>query len=155
LSKLGFTKKDNYTRCKNSALYSLAMREHSRLEIYNKLNKKEYAEGVDLEALLDELEASNYLNEERFAESFVRYRISKGQGSIKISDELRQRGLNSFLIKKTIQEAEVDWFELAQQQRLKKFGEDKPADFKEKSRQMRFLSARGFSFDAIRHAVDG
>ena len=154
MGKLGFTKKDNYTRCKNSALYSLAMREHSRLEIYNKLNKKEYAEGVDINALLDNLEESDYLNEERFAESFVRYRISRGQGSIKILNELRQRGLPSNLIKITIQEAEVDWFEMAQRQRSKKFGEEKPLDFKEKSKQMRFLSSRGFGIDAIRFAVD-
>ena len=130
------------------------MREHSRREIYNKLNKKEYAEGVDIEALLDELETNNYLNEERFAESFVRYRISRGQGSLKISDELRRRGLSSNMISKAIQEAGVDWFELAKEQKLKKFGESKPADFKEKSRQMRFLATRGFNAEAIRYAVD-
>ena len=131
------------------------MREHSRREIYDKLNKKEYAKGVDIEALLDELEASNYLDEERFAESFVRYRISRGQGSIKISDELRRRGLSSKLINKTIHEAKVDWFELAKEQKLKKFGEGKAADFKEKSRQMRFLASRGFNAETIRYAVDG
>ena len=55
-AKLGFKKRDNYTRCKNSAIYSLAMREHSRKEIRNKLALKTYIEGVDVDKLLNELE---------------------------------------------------------------------------------------------------
>lgn len=129
------------------------MREHSRLEIYNKLTKKDFVEGVDLDVLLNELEEKNYLSDERFAESFVRYRASRGQGSIKISNELRQRGVNTSLISKAFLNAEVDWFELAQQQREKKFGILKPIDFKEKAKQMRFLSGRGFDHEIVRAIV--
>ncbi len=152
-SKLGFTKRDNQTRCKSSAIYSLAMREHSRLEIKNKLKKKDYVEGVDLEKLLDELEESNYLNEERFVESFIRYRSGRGQGFIKISNELRQRGIKASMIQSAMQEAEVDWFQLAKEQREKKFGLKKPEEFKEKARQMRFLLGRGFDSEVIRATV--
>ena len=56
MSSLGFSKRSNYSRCKNSAIYSLAMREHSRQELYKKLTQKEYSEDVDLDKLLDELE---------------------------------------------------------------------------------------------------
>jgi len=153
-STLGFSKRSNYSRCKNSAIYSLAMREHSRLELKNKLTKKEYAENVDLEKLLDELEENNYLNEERFIESFIRYRSGRGQGINKISNELKQRGINNVQINIALQEAEIDWFKLAKEQNEKKFGLQKPEDFKEKARQMRFLSGRGFDFDEIRASVD-
>ena len=152
-SKLGFKKRSNYDRCKNSAIYSLAMREHSRLEIKNKLEKKDYVEGVDLERLLDELEENNYLNEERFVESFIRYRSGRGQGFIKISNELRQRGIKASMIQSAMEEAKVDWFQLAKEQREKKFGLKKPEDFKEKARQMRFLSGRGFDSEVIRSTV--
>ncbi len=154
MSKLGFSKKDNYTRCKNSAIYSLAMREHSRLEMYNKLHKKEYAEGVDLHALLDDLEEKDYLNEERFTESFVRCRVLRGQGSEKITNDLRARGIKPSLISNTMQVADVNWFELAEAQREKKFGENKPVNFKEKARQMRFLFGRGFDSEVIRFALN-
>jgi len=80
MSKLGFSTRDNHARCKNSAIYSLAMREHSRLELHNKLQKKDYADGVDINKLLDELEENDYLNEERFAESYIRHRASRGFG---------------------------------------------------------------------------
>jgi len=152
-SKLGFKKSDNYTRCKNSAIYSLAMREHSRKEIRNKLAVKKYVEGVDIDKLLNELEDKNYLNEERFVESFIRYRSGRGQGIIKISNELRQRGINASMISYALQEADLDWLQLAKEQREKKFGLQIPDDFKEKARQMRFLSGRGFDSECIRHSL--
>ncbi len=152
-SKLGFSKRDNYSRCKNSAIYSLAMREHSRKEIRNKLALKEYVEGVDVDKLLDELEESNYLNEERFVESFIRYRSGRGQGFMKISNDLRQRGITASLINTAMQEANLDWFQLAKMQREKKFGKTKAIDFKEKTRQMRFLYGRGFDSEVIRTIV--
>lgn len=152
MSKLGFTKRDNYTRCKSSAIYSLAMREHSRKEIFQKLEKKEYVEGVDLERLLKELEEKNYLNEERFVESFLRYRSSRGQGSVKISSELYKRGINKSLINEALESSELNWFDLAFEQMKKKFGETTSIDFKEKSKRMRFLSMRGFTSEVI-HAI--
>jgi len=148
-----FSKKDNYSRCMNSAIYSLAMREHSRQEIYNKLKTKVVSEGVDLDALLDELEQNNYLNDERFTESFIRSRAGRGQGALKISNELRQRGISTALIAPAMQAANIDWFELASEQREKKFGGNQPKDFKEKARQMRFLSGRGFDSEIVRAVV--
>jgi regulatory protein len=153
MSKLRFSKRDNYSRCKNSALYSLAMREHSRKEIYNKLKRKDFSEGVDLTILLDELEERDYLSEERFVESFIRYQSNRGQGSNKITNELTKRGVNQFLISKAFCDAKLDWFALAKVQYQKKFGKTKPADFKEKAKQMRFLSSRGFDLEIIRQVV--
>ncbi len=154
VSQLGFTKSDNYTRCKNSAIYSLAMREHSRKELYQKLQKKEYIEGVDVDQLLDELEEKDYLNEQRFAESFVRYRASRGQGSIKISSELYVRGIDRNLITQTLESSEINWFDLAIEQMVKKFGKSKSVDFKEKAKRMRFLFGRGFNSEIIRNIVE-
>ena len=153
MSQLGFTKKDNYTRCKNSAIYSLAMREHSRQELFQKLQKKEYVEGVDVNQLLNELEESNYLSEERFTESFIRHRASRGQGLIKISNELKKRGISSVMINKALDLSEVNWYENAKSQLDKKFGEIEAKDFKEKTKRMRFLSTRGFSSDIINSII--
>lgn len=153
MSKLAFSKRDDYSRCMNSAIYSLAMREHSRQEIHNKLKRKDFADKVDLVALLDTLEEKNYLSDQRFTESFIRYRITRGQGVIKITNELRQRGVDLLIINATIQEADIDWLPLANEQREKKFGLNIPVDFKEKAKQMRFLASRGFEPDIIRLVV--
>ncbi|MEE9444846.1 MAG: regulatory protein RecX, partial [Cocleimonas sp.] len=114
---------------------------------------KTYIEGVDVDKLLNELEDKNYLNEDRFVESFIRYRSGRGQGIIKISNELKQRGINTSMISHALQEADLDWFQLAKEQREKKFGKQIPDDFKEKARQMRFLSGRGFDGDSIRQSL--
>ncbi len=153
MSKLGFSKSDNATRCKNSAIYSLAMREHSRHELKNKLLTKDFSENVDLEKILDALEKSDYQSDQRFTESFIRYRVSRGQGKVKIINELKLRGVNQFMIGRAIQQSNINWLELAVDIRVKKFGEIIPSDFKEKAKQMRFLAGRGFDTEMIKHAV--
>jgi len=153
MSKLGFSKQSNYSRCKNSAIYSLAMREHSRQELHKKLIQKEYSEDVDLNKLLDELEECGYQSDQRFTESFIRYRVSRGQGKVKISNDLKMRGVSASLINKSIQQADADWFALARQLREKKYGENIPDDYKERAKQMRFLSSRGFDAEMIRYAI--
>ena len=153
MSKLGFSKQSNYSRCKNSAIYSLAMREHSRQELHKKLIQKEYSEDVDLNKLLDELEECGYQSDQRFTESFIRYRVSRGQGKVKISNDLKMRGVSASLVNKSIQQADVDWFALASQLREKKYGENIPDDYKERAKQMRFLSSRGFDAEMIRYAI--
>ena len=140
---------DNDTRCYQSAIGLLARREHSRFELINKLRKKPFSEQVDLGALCDKLEGLNYLSNVRFAEMLVRSRISRGQGEVKIRYELRQRGVSNTLIDMALLDAEVDWLLLAKQQREKRFGVQRPKDFKERARQSRFLMGRGFSNDII------
>lgn len=140
---------DNYTRCYQSAMGMLARREHSRLELINKLSSKPFSEDVDLHILCDFLEESNYLSNQRFAEMFVRSRVNRGQGEMKIRFELGQRGVEEFLSDQAIAEAEVAWLELARQQREKKYGCEIPKDYKEKARQSRFLMGRGFSGEII------
>ncbi len=176
MAKSEFSKRDNYSRCLNSAIYSLAMREHSRQEIYNKLRRKAFSEDVDLEKLLDELEQNNYLNEQRFAESFVRSRILRGQGPHKIASDLRRRGIAGSKItaamKAVMQENDFNWRSLAIEQLEKKYGAAKvfageageaengaessnaAMDSKEKARRMRFLASRGFDGEVIRAVVD-
>ena len=154
MSKLAFTKKDNYTRCMNSAIYSLAMREHSRLELLNKLKVKDFSEGVNLDELIDKLSENNYLNEERFADCFIRSRVNRGQGRLKITNELQRKGISQSLIQQSMDKNEIDWYEMAAVQIKKKYGTSKPADYKEKTKRMRFLSSRGFDTCIIRDIVE-
>ena len=151
MSSLGFTK-DSYSRCKNSAIYSLAMREHSRQELKLKLKKK-FAKEVDLNKLLDELESSDYLSDQRFSESFIRSCVLRGHGKIKILNNLRQRGVSTSLANISMQQADTDWYALARQIREKKFGKDIPEDYKDKAKQMRFLKGRGFNSEEIKKAL--
>lgn len=147
------TDADNINRCLKTAIDLLSRREHSRLELRQKLRQKPHAEGVDLEPLLDQLAEANYQSDERYAESFVRSRVLKGQGEMKIRQLLLQRGVAVSLAEKSLAEAEVNWWELAEQQREKRFGPEYPTTRDEQVRQSRFLLSRGFPGHIVREVT--
>jgi len=89
----------------------------------------------------------------RFVEAFVRSRINQGKGPARIRADLRGKGVSDGDTEDGIREADQDWYALAVEVRLKKFGAERPAEFKDKARQMRFLQSRGFGQDQIQAAV--
>ena len=76
---------------KARALRYLSAREHSRLELGRKLSR--YAQETDdVEALLDALEAANFLSQSRFSESLVHRRAARF-GNSRILSELQSHGI--------------------------------------------------------------
>ena len=137
---------------RKKAMDYLARREHGRGELLDKLTRS----GFDSDAADDavaQLIEDGLQSDERFAEAFVRSRINQGKGPLVIRADLRQRGLTSSLIDIALEEADENWYALARDVRLKKFGPDTPCEFREKARQMRFLQTRGFEQDHIQAAV--
>lgn len=102
-----------------------------------------------IEDLLQTLSSEGLQSDERFTESFVHHSINKGQGPNKIHQELRLRGVDSTLIAQYLETEAIDWFSLAQEVRVKKYGEKLPEDYQNKAKQSRFLYSRGFSSDII------
>lgn len=130
------------------AVSYLARREHSTLELRRKLDKSGFNTD-EIEHVLAQLKQADLQSDERFAESYVRYRINRGYGKTRIRMELQERGVADELIHDSLQQAEVDWFALAAEVRSKRFGEQNPEDFKSRAKQQRFLQYRGFSHDEI------
>jgi len=126
----------------------LARREHSEQELANKLTARGY-DADTVAATLATLVADNLLSNERFAEAFVHARIQRGSGPQKIRAELRARGIADELIDSNLEARAERWRELAREVREKRFGSGQPQDFRERSRQMRFLQQRGFSAEQI------
>lgn len=137
---------------RNAAMNWLARREYSLAELRTRLAEREFSPDV-IEATVTALAADDLVSDERFAESLVAVRVRKGQGPVRISAELKRRGINRELIRLNIDEAGLDWNNLAREVRQKKFGAMMPADFTAKARQMRFLEYRGFTGEHIRSAV--
>ena len=137
---------------RRAAMDLLSRREHSRKELFGKLRSR--AESVDcLEGVLDQLEEDRLLSDERFVESFVRSRIGRGYGPVRIRQELQQKGVEREVTYLALDAAEVDWCELARDSRQRKFGEAAPVDNRDRAKQMRYLQYRGFDGDAIRAAL--
>ncbi|MBT8102719.1 MAG: recombination regulator RecX [Gammaproteobacteria bacterium] len=131
----------------------LARREYGQQELVKKLAEKGFNRSVAEQAVV-RLSEEGLQSDQRFAESFVQSRVNQGKGPVRIRLDLGQRGIADSAIEIALGEAEANWYELARDIRFKKFGQARPADFKEKARQMRFLQYRGFEPDHIQAAVD-
>ena len=126
----------------------LARREYGQAELVRKLADRGYKRNI-AEDEVARLAEEGLQSDTRFAESFVQSRINQGKGPVRIRADLGQRGIRDGVIEGAIEAADVDWFELAEAERVKKFGPGVPAEFREKARQMRFLQYRGFEQDHI------
>ena len=133
------------SKCYSAGLKMLMRREHSRLELFQKLQTK----GFDVDVVnnsISKLVEQNYQSDERFSEEFIQMRFNQGKGPVKIASELKMRGINTFDL------SVFDWFQLAKEIRQRKFGDLSSLDFKETAKQKRFLQSRGFTLDQINQA---
>jgi regulatory protein len=144
----------NPLEARKKAMDYLARREHGRAELIDKLSRFGFAEDTAV-AAVTELVADRLQSDARFVETFIASRISQGKGPQRIRADLREREISDALIAQGIEAAGHDWSAAACEVRRKKFGIDRPADFNEKARQMRFLQSRGFESDQIQAAVSG
>lgn len=147
------------------ALSLLAKRDYSRQMLKDKLYKKEYTQ-AEIDAALDHLEELNYLNDQRFSESLVRYRAELSRwGKTRIKQDFYKKGLSSDLADKALSlyeqgslssdEQEVNWAENAYVLLEKRFGTyEGYLEPKEKARRINFLLRRGFSQSEALYALE-
>lgn len=140
---------NDFQHIKHKALRYLSQREHARVELAQKLHE---FDPELVAAVLDELAASDYQSDRRFAESYTRYRIHKGYGALYIRQVLKQRGVQPDIIARVLADYEHVWFELATQVQRKRFNAP-PDNPKAYAKHMRFLQYRGFTSEQIRHAL--
>ena len=138
----------------NKAVACLARREHTAHELKQKLERSGIAKHLAVEIISD-LQGQGLVSDQRFAESFIRYRSGRGYGPQRIELELNEKGVERSLISLAIEHSECDWIQLARDVRIKKFGAGQPADYRERARQARFLQYRGFTGDQIRTTLGG
>lgn len=130
------------------ALRLLGQREHSRRELVAKLGGKG-VDGSTAELVVDDLRGRGLQSDERFTESFVHSRLSRGQGPVRIRRDLAQRGIDDDLADDALSMPAEQWLDLAAEVRQRKFGGDPPDGRDDWNRQARFLSQRGFPSDLI------
>lgn len=127
-----------------SALALLARREHSRLELQQKLLSRYPGQQPLVSEVLERLAREAYQSDERFVETYVRARQLKGIGGQRLRQELGLRGIEDHLIEQALAPLAGEGG-LQQLLRVwqKKFAAP-PADIREKHLQARFLLYRGF-----------
>ena len=142
------------TKTRKRAMDLLARREHSRLELYQKLKKKQFESNI-INIELDKLSNEGLQSDERFAEAFLRSRIEKGKGPNIILSELLQRGVDELLASNVLDSiTEGQWCEMAYQTMNKKLGNESELDYDKQLKLMKFLNYRGFTRSQIEKAKD-
>ena len=145
---------DAFGAARKSAIGALSRREYSVFELRCKLER--HYEDVVVEPVLDDLIAQRLLSDERFTEAFVRSRIERGQGPMRIRQELSQRGIGDELMDAYLTFDTDYWTHRALQALEKRssvsqelHAEDEQVRHKARARLGRFLSARGYPSDVI------
>ena len=137
---------------KARAVSLLSRREYSRAELVRKLSAHADSPEV-LDALLDSLTKEGWQSDERVIQSVV-HRRSTVHGSLRITQELKQKGMSDGQIADIRTQLKDTELERVQGVWTKKFGMAGPAQTPaEYARQARFLATRGFSHDIIRQVL--
>ncbi|HBP14082.1 MAG: regulatory protein RecX [Pseudomonadota bacterium] len=134
------------------AVKLLSRREHSIQELRRKLARKEFSNGV-IDAVVSNLQEADLVSDARYAEVFVRSRINRGDGPMKVLASLRERGIDDVLIDQFLHYDDTFWISRANRVLEKKFGqrltrgdETGSSDW---GKRARFLAGRGFAAEII------
>jgi len=149
-SKLSFTTQELPPEelARQYALDCLSRREYGTQELLNKMLGKDHEHSLSTQ-VLKELTEEDLLSDERFAEAMVSHGAFKGQGPRKIRHDLAKKSLPIHFINAAFDTSSIDWFELAKEVRVKKYGLEIPKEWKDKAKQMRFMQTRGFEIEHI------
>ena len=143
---------DDLSRARVKAVDLLARREHSVRELERKLVRKGIPKEI-ADQVISGLSGKGMVSDDRFAQSFVRQRATRGHGPVRIKAELAERGLDAQTIERQLAAADIDWEAMARTVRQRKYGSSLPGTFPERAKQGRFLQYRGFTADQIRCAL--
>jgi regulatory protein len=150
------TRSEECRQAKEAALRLLAYRARSRAELRRRLSFRGFEEDV-VEETLTALERNGLVDDAEFSRGWVRARTgSRPVGPNRLAAELRGKGVPRETIEEALAPLEGD----AEVQMAVAFGRNKAAQLRgEEPRDARrklgaALARRGFSWDAVRRAVD-
>ncbi len=131
--------------------YYCSYQERCHFEVENKLNTMGMIPQAQ-ELIILHLLKENFLNEERFATAYSRGKfLMKQCGKIRIENELKQKQISSYLIKKGLQEIDDVLYHQTIKDLIKKkmtsIKESNP--YKKKKKMIDFLLRKGFEYQLI------
>jgi regulatory protein len=140
-----------------AAVALLAMREHSRLELEQKLGQRDYP-ADEIRAALDTLIDAGLISDERASRARIASGLRRGHGPARIRQSLQQAGLPADAAMTGDDDEAINWVQQARAVAERKFGDTAPGDYEEWARRARFLQSRGYDTQTIHKAlpaVDG
>jgi regulatory protein len=134
------------------AMRYLGRREYAVEELRRKLLQR----GVDsdmADQVVTALADDDLVSDQRYSEMYVRMRVRRLFGPMKIRGELRSKGIADNLINAAMPNGEDSWFDGAMQWANKRFRGE--LDYAARAKIYRSLVNRGFSHEHATVAIDG
>lgn len=153
MSDLAFTQSDLPAQIRLAAMNLLARREHSCGELQQKLSKKFPTESLLIQQAIQRLTEQGLQSDERFVEAFISSRQFRGQGPLRIAQDLKLRQVSRELIEAWLDGKDPQWYELAKEVLQRRFGLCAQLDQKGRAKRQRFLLYRGFNPDQVQGAI--
>jgi len=141
-----------YDKCLASAQKSLAMREHSKFQLINKLKNKSFDTDI-INSVLEHLHNSGFQSDERYTEEYIRYRQNSGYSYEKIVYELKSNGISSDVININLCKFSDDYDVLFEFAKLKIRDRDLEEQ-KVLARHINNFKARGFENSIILKVIE-
>ena len=133
------------------AVRYLSRREYAIEELRQKLNQHGAESGI-IEKVISDLADENLVSDQRFTEMYVRMRIRRLFGPLKIRGELRSRGITDHLIAEAMPGEQETWFDTASQWASKRNRGE--LDYAGRAKIYRSLVNRGFTHEQANVALD-
>jgi len=134
------------------AVSLLARRDYASGELARTLSKMtENRENID--KALSRLVECGYLDDNRLITHMIDKHVRKKHGPARIKQEIRQKGFSPELVEQMLEKMDVDWYAMARELKVSKFGDAVASEAKEKNKQIRYLQYKGFSMDMIFEAL--
>ena len=138
---------DNYAKI----LKYCAFRDRSVLEVRRKMAELKLSE-QESEQMMQELLEDGFVDDARFAESFVRGKMTYNRwGRVKIRAELLQRGVSSAIITEQLNDLDNDLYERNLQYLISRWHRENPGA--DKAKLYRHLMSKGYTYDEIRQCA--
>lgn len=147
--------KKEFSKARNKAFKLLSYRERTIKEIEDRLRKNDFKEEV-IKAVVDFLLEKDYLNEDRFAEMWIRSRKKHHpRGRKLIYKELKDKGLNQKIINSALNQflsyqEELKMAEYLKNKWLRRRTEEDSSSYKLKN----YLANKGFSYSLVYKITD-
>ena len=133
------------------AVRYLARREYGVEELRQKLLQRG-ADTALTDTVVSALADENLVSDQRFTEMYVRMRVRRLFGPLKIKGELRSKGIADHLIEKSLPREQKTWFESATHWASKKCRGE--LDYAGRAKVYRSLLNRGFTHEQANVALD-
>lgn len=135
-----------YTR----SLDLLSRRSRSEWELRDYLKRKDYEPDI-IEKIVTRLSDRGYINDKKFAESWVNNRrLLKSTSKRKLNMELKQKRVPEEIINEVLAEDETDERQVLRNLVTKKRQQSR---YQDTQKLMQYLMRQGFNYDDVKHVV--